>query len=296
MALHAGQALLLMDGWNPRRALTLIDTHGVTSTYMVPSMFEALLALPDSARTRRPATLRAAIHGAAPCSITTKRAMLDWWGPVLVECYSSAELSGTYATADEWLAHPGTVGKPMPGVDIRVFDESHQPCPPGVEGLVFVSDSGARYHDDSRPSDAHGYATVGDVGWLDDDGWLFLTGRATDYISVGGAKFHPSEVEDVLREAPDVVDCGVAGMPQRRLGQVVGAAVVFADPSSADSAAYSRLLAFARARLSVSKVPQRIVAVTALPRDGYGKLRRQQVKELLAEGLQQTGKVDVSRR
>ena len=284
MALHAGQTLLLMPKWQPRRALELIEEYAVTSARMVPSMFESLLALPEAVRRHRPASLRAVIHGAAPCSMAVKQAMFDWWGPVLYESYSSVELNGTYVTPEEWLARPGTVGKPMPGVEVRVLDEDGRSCRPGVEGTVYVTSRDVRYDDDSIPSTTDdGLATVGDVGLLDAEGWLFLSGRQTDYISVGGAKFHPSEVEAVLRDAPGVTDCGVVGISQRRLGQVVAAAVVLAHPRRDERALYAELLAFARARLPITKVPQRILAVAALPRDGYGKLRRRELQRMLGD-------------
>ncbi|MDP1806544.1 MAG: AMP-binding protein, partial [Acidimicrobiales bacterium] len=196
-ALHLGQTLVLMDRWEPRRTLELIDAHKVTSSHMVPTMFHRLLALPDADRTAFDvSSLGSVIHGAAPCPVEVKRRMLDWWGPVIYEYYGATEGGGAVARPEEWLTKPGTVGRPWPGSTIEILDDDGNLCPPGQPGAVYMSSAIGEfeYYKDRDKTDAnrrHGMFTVGDIGYLDDDGWLFLCDRKADMIISGGVNIYP---------------------------------------------------------------------------------------------------------
>jgi long-chain acyl-CoA synthetase len=276
-ALHAGQALVLLRAWSPKAAAAALRDLAPTTAFFVPSMFAGLLALPEETRRDcRPSALVAAVHSTAACPVATKQAMLDWWGPVLYERYGAAEAPGTYVTPDEWQRRPGTVGRPFPGVVVRVLGADGEPCAPHEHGRVFLSDSRFAYGDGSSPYERRdGLVSVGDVGYLDDAGWLFLVGRETDFISVGGAKFHPAEVEDVLRGHPYVGDCAVVPLAHARLGQVPVAYVVLDTAAPRDAAEVSRALgAHVRAALPPTRRPMRYRTLAALPRNAAGKVLR----------------------
>lgn len=276
-ALHAGQTLVLLRRWSPRAALEAMCSYDVTSAFFVPSMFDGLLALPESVRRElTPRSLVAAIHSTAACPVPTKHAMLDWWGPVLYERYGATEAPGTYVTPREWLVRPGTVGRPFPGVRVTVLDDAGHPCGPGVPGRVHLADAGAEYVGGGAPDRAGGFVSVGDVGYLDAEGWLFLVGRETDYVSVGGAKFHPSEVERVLAAHPDVAEVAVVPVAHARLGQVPVAYVVLVPGITADSAVRG-LGAFAREQLPPVRRPVRFRVIPELPRNAAGKVLRHEL-------------------
>ncbi|HEV2889868.1 MAG TPA: AMP-binding protein [Frankiaceae bacterium] len=277
-ALHAGQALVVLREWSPVAALDAMRRHEVTTAFFVPSMFDALRALPEDVRGAPSPSLRAVVHSAAPCPVPTKHAMLDWWGPVLYERYGATEAPGTYVTPHEWLARPGTVGRPFPGVRVRVLDDEGRDRAPGEPGRVYLTDRGARYAGGGAPDARDGFVSVGDVGYLDEEGWLFLIGRETDYISVGGAKFHPSEVERVLGDHPYVADAAVVPVPHSRLGEVPVAYVVPAPGCPADQADVTRALgAYAREHLPPVRRPLRFRLIPALPRNAAGKVLRHEL-------------------
>lgn len=275
-ALHAGQTLVVAPQWSPVLALELLQRVDITTAFMVPSMFMSLLQL-RSGHSTPPAALRSVVHSAAPCPVEVKQAMIDWWGDVVYEHYGASEGIGTYVTPAEWRDRPGTVGKPFPGVAVRVLDEDGAACPPRVVGDVYISDNGFSYDDGSEPHHRRqGLVALGDRGFLDEDGWLYLSGRGSEYVNVGGTKFHPSEVEDVLRTGNGVADCAARGIPHAHLGQVLAVYVVPADGAEAN-ATRRRLLALARAKLPIHQVPLRVVFVDRLPRDSNGKLRRREL-------------------
>lgn len=277
-ALHAGQTLHLMKRWNPKEAAALLTSRDIASAFLVPSKMATVLAAAPPPRDV-PAGLTSLVHGTTSCPQDVKRAMIEWLGPVLYDVYSPSEVPGTYATSEEWLAHPGTVGRPFPGVDLAVANDRGEPCGPGETGRVYLSDSGFHYGDRSAVhARLRGMVSVGDVGYLE-DGYLFLVGRETDYINVGGAKYHPQEVEAVVGSLAGVADCAVVGVPDRRMGQLPVAFVVpdaGADPRSLRRA----VLRDTRRALPITKVPVRVILVPDLPRDGYGKLRRRQLADV----------------
>jgi long-chain acyl-CoA synthetase len=265
--------------------LEKIQRYRVTSSHMVPTQFNRLLKLPEETRRRYDlSSLRHMIHSAAPCPVDTKKQMLAWWGPCIYEYYAASEGGGTLVTPDEWLKKPGTVGKPWPISQIRVLDERHQPCPPGTPGTVWIrmGDHRFEYHrDDKKTGDAwrDGFFTVGDAGYLDEDGYLFLCDRKADMIISGGVNIYPAEIEAVLVAHPQVADAAVFGIPDDDWGEQVKAVIqpgAGVEPGPALAAAIE---AFAAERLAKYKLPKSIDFVAELPRDPNGKLYKRKLRD-----------------
>ena len=280
-----GTTVSLMDGWEPEETLRLIDSQRVTHTHLVPTMFHRLLSLPKDVRSKYDvSSLRLVWHGAAPCPVPVKKAMLDWLGPVIYEYYGATEGLTTVVTPQEWLTRPGTVGRPRDD-QIRVYDDNDQPCAPGVPGTIYIQAPAegrfAYYGDQDKTSKAYrgDYYTLGDVGYLDDEGWLFLTDRSTNLIISGGVNIYPAEVEAVLITHPAVGDVAVIGVPNEEWGEEVKA-VVELQPGVVESAALGEeIVAFARDALAGYKVPRSVDFVARLPREDNGKLYKRQLRE-----------------
>jgi long-chain acyl-CoA synthetase len=282
-ALHAGQTLIVVDRWDPELALQLIERHGVTTGFMVPTMFHRLLALPEDVKRKYTTeTLQRVIHSAAPCPVEVKRGMIEWWGPVIYESYGATEGGGTTVGPLDWMRKPGTVGRPWAGAEVHVLDDDGEPCPPNVSGRVFVKSASPAfmYHQDwnktlgSRMGDL---ITLGDVGYLDDEGFLFLNGRQSDMIISGGVNVYPAEIESVLLAHPEVRDAGVIGIPDDEWGERVHAVVQLYD--TADETAKDRLLEHCRKHLAAYKCPRSIEFRTKLPRTEAGKLYKRRIRD-----------------
>lgn len=282
-ALHAGQTLIVIDRWHPELALQLIEKHQVTTGFMVPTMFHRLLALPDDVKRKyNTGTLQRVIHSAAPCPVEVKRGMIEWWGPVIYESYGATEGGGTTVGPLDWMRKPGTVGRPWAGAEVHVFDDDGEPCPPGVSGRVFVKSASPAfmYHQDwnktlgSRMGDL---ITLGDVGYLDDEGFLFLNGRQSDMIISGGVNVYPAEIESVLLAHPEVRDAGVIGIPDEEWGEAVHAVVQLYEPASEEQE--ERLLEHCRKHLAAYKCPRSIEFRTELPRTEAGKLYKRRIRD-----------------
>jgi len=285
IALQMGHAVVLADRPDPCTLLELIERYRVTTTFMVPAMLVRLAKLAPSVRRGfRTSSLRFVVHGGAPCPIETKRAMLDWWGPIVWEAYGAAEAQGTIVSAEEWLERPGTVGRPIPGSAIRILDDEGRELPPGSEGAVYIKPhTGDRFEYRGAPAETAAcwrgdFTTVGDIGRLDGDGFLFLCDRRTDLILSSGMNVYPAEIEHALVQHPAVVDCGVVGMPHELFGQVPKAYVLPSASASPGPALAAELLAYLSERLSPMKLPRRIEFVTRLPRDPNGKLHRRRLR------------------
>ncbi|HZU16128.1 MAG TPA: acyl-CoA synthetase [Candidatus Dormibacteraeota bacterium] len=284
-SLHAGHAIVLMDGFSAERVLELIERHRVTHTLMVPTQFVRLLALPEETRRRYDlSSLTRAVHGAAPCPPEVKRRMIEWWGPVVTEYYASTEASGTVAFAEEWLSKPGTVGRPFPGAEVVIMDDDGNRLPPGEVGLVYfrVPEEGFEYFKDPEKTAAArrgAYLTVGDIGYLDRDGYLFLCDRRADVIISGGVNIYPAEVEAVLLTHPAVRDAAVIGVPNPEWGEEVKAVIEPAEGVTPGDGLAAEILEHCRGQLARYKIPRSVDFVTAMPRDPSGKLYRRKLRD-----------------
>ena len=284
-SLHAGHTVVLMDGWSPGETLALIAERRVTTTHMVPTQFHRLLALPDEVRAAADVgSLRHVIHAAAPCPVDTKRRMLEWWGPVIYEYYAATEGGGTLVTPQEWLERPGTVGRAWPGSEVRIEDDEGLPCPPGVPGTVWMSlgQSDFEYHRDAEKTRAgrrEGFFTVGDVGYQDEAGYLFLCDRKVDMIISGGANIYPAEVESALFGHPGVADVAVFGVPDPEWGEQVKALVQPAAGATASPALERDLIEFCRERVAGYKCPRTVDFIEAMPREPTGKLLKRKLRD-----------------
>jgi long-chain acyl-CoA synthetase len=287
-AMARGATLRILPRWEPAAALAALGGPDVTSTIMVPTMFRQLLALPDLDRSATPApSLRTVLHGGEPCPVPVKEAIAAWFGDVLVEYYGFTEGGLTIVGPDDWRSRPGTVGRPLPGMNVRIVGPDGHDLPPGTEGTVyFESANGRRFSyqgDDTKTAGAHlGNAfTVGDVGWVDDDGFLFLAGRAADVVITAGVNVYPAEIEQALSGVAGVADICAVGVPDGTLGEVVALDVVLAPGADSDSV-LERVEATARERLAPYKRPRSVRVVESVPRDETGKLLRRVLRDQLS--------------
>lgn len=284
-SLHLGHRLVVMDGWSPEDMLRLVETYGCTHTHMVPTQFHRLLALPEDVRAAYDvSSLRHAIHGAAPCPDHIKRAMIDWWGRCVEEYYAASEGGGTFATAEEWLKKPGTVGKAWPISEIAVLDDDGKPLPAGRLGTVYLrmDTGGFSYHKDedkTRESRVGDFFTVGDLGFLDEDGYLFLRDRKIDLIISGGVNIYPAEIEAVLLSHPAVADAAVIGVPHEDWGEEVKAVVEPAGGREAGEELAAELLAHCARHLAGYKRPRSLEFIAEMPRDPNGKLYKRHLRK-----------------
>jgi fatty-acyl-CoA synthase/long-chain acyl-CoA synthetase len=289
-ALNLGGSVHLMRRFDAELTLELIEQWRATSAYMVPTMFHRLLRLPEAVRRARDVgSMRTIMHTAAPCPIDIKRQIIDWFGPILIEAYACTEGFGAHAicTSSDWLLHPGTVGKPIPGM-VTIRDESHAEVPVGETGLVYLATfrgtSPFAYKDDAvKTAEAYGPSgqfTVGDTGYVDDEGFLYLTGRVSDMIISGGVNIYPAEAEHVLINHPTVADVGVIGVPDDEWGERVVACVQVERGTTPSDALAAELIEFCRGRIAPYKCPRDVIFLDELSRDASGKLRKRYLVEL----------------
>jgi fatty-acyl-CoA synthase len=279
-----GATIVVMERFDPRQCLELIERYRVTQAQFVPTMFTRLLRLPAEERERYDlSSLRMAVHGAAPCPVSVKRQMLDWWGPIIHEYYAGTEdIGSSFITPAEWLAHPGSVGKPV--TECHIVGEDGLELPPGETGLVYFA--GGRpfdYHNDPGKTEAitseQGWRTLGDIGYLDAGGYLYLTDREAHMIISGGVNIYPQEAENVLAGHPGVADAAVIGVPDAEMGETVKAVVVPVDPADVGPALEAELLAYCRGELASYKCPRTVDFTDELPRSPTGKLYKRRLRE-----------------
>ena len=278
-----GATTLVMERFDAEQALESIERYGVTHAQFVPSMFVRMLRLPEEIRRRYDlSTLQRVVHAAAPCPPEIKRQMIDWWGPIVDEYYGSSEGAGiSFIRAEEWLERPGSVGKPMLGVP-HILDADGHELPAGEIGEIYY-EGGYPFeylNDAIKTADARspqGWVTVGDIGYVDTDGYLFLTDRRNHMIISGGVNIYPQEAENMLISHPLVIDAAVFGLPDDLMGQSVKAVVQLADPARADDALADDLITWLRDRLAHYKCPRSISFEAHLPRTDAGKLYKQRL-------------------
>ncbi|MFD7710481.1 acyl-CoA synthetase [Streptomyces sp. NPDC059786] len=289
-SLHIGHRLVLMEKWTPEEMLRLIDRHRCTHTHMVPTQFHRLLALPEEVRARYDvSSMRHAIHGAAPCPDHVKRAMIAWWGHSVEEYYAASEGGGAFATAEDWLKKPGTVGRAWPISELAVFDDDGSRLPPGELGTVYMkmTTGGFSYHKDeakTRKNRIGDFFTVGDLGCLDEDGYLFLRDRKIDMIISGGVNIYPAEIESVLLGHPAVADAAAFGIPHDDWGEEVKAVVEPAPGHAPDASLAADVLAHCERQLAGYKRPKSVDFIEEMPRDPNGKLYKRRLRDPYWEG------------
>ena len=284
--LTAGVPLVLMPKWDAEECLGLIEEHRVTHTHVVPTMFHRLLALPDDVRRHYDtSSLLAVLHGAAPCPVPVKHAIIEWLGPIIYEYYAATEGAGTLVDSATWLHKPGTVGKPASADQVLIGDDDARPLTTGEIGLVWLKVSPRTpfeyFNDPEKTAGSHrgSYFTLGDMGYLDDDGFLFLTDRTANLIISGGVNIYPAEVDAVLLEHPSIADAATIGVPDDEWGESVLAVVELKpgyDPSVSQS---DELLAFCRDRLAHFKCPRAVEFVSELPRQDNGKIYKRRLRD-----------------
>jgi acyl-CoA synthetase (AMP-forming)/AMP-acid ligase II len=286
MGVHRlGGTVVVATRFDAEQTLRMVERHAVSHAQFVPTMFVRLVRLPEPIRAHYDlSSLRAAVHAAAPCPVDLKRRMIDWWGPILWEYYAGTEGNGmTLIDSPRWLTHPGSVGTAVVG-RVRIVRADGTEAEPGETGAVYFSDGPPFcYHNDRPKTEGArteaGWSTIGDIGHLDDEGYLYLTDRASHMIISGGVNIYPQETENVLVMHPAVADVAVIGVPDPEMGEQVQAVVELADPTRAGPALAAELIDYARARLAHYKCPRGVEFIGALPRQENGKL----YKRLLVE-------------
>jgi long-chain acyl-CoA synthetase len=285
-ALPRGVGTVLVESWDSERVLQLIERYRITHAHMVPTMFHRLLALPPEVRDSYDlSSLRVIVHGAAPCPVALKQQMIDWLGPVIYEYYAATEGPGTQVEPQEWLRKPGTVGRPEPSDHVIVGDEEGVPLPAGEVGFVYMkAPQRGRFeyfNDPGKTASAYrgDYFRLGDLGYLDDDGYLFITDRYANVIISGGVNIYPAEVDAVLMEHPAVADVAVIGVPNDEWGEEVKAVVQLASPEAESPELATELMEFCRERLARFKCPRSVDFVPELPRQDNGKLSKRTLRD-----------------
>lgn len=286
LTIRIGGTVVIMEKFDPMDYLSLIERYKISHSQLVPTMFSRMLKLSDKERaTYDLSSLEVAIHAAAPCPPQVKEAMIDWWGPIIHEYYGATEgLGFTACDTAQWLSHKGSVGKVLFG-DLHILDEAMQACPKGEPGTVwFKTGSPFEYFNDPEKtreatSPDGTMTTVGDVGYVDDDGYLYLTDRATFMIISGGVNIYPQECENLLITHPNVADAAVFGVPNADLGEEVKAVVELMPGVAADQATVDDLMAFCKAHLSIQKCPRSIDFEESLPRLPTGKLYKRILRD-----------------
>ncbi|WIM12329.1 AMP-binding protein [Enhydrobacter sp.] len=288
--MRLGGTSIIMENFDAEEYLRLIETYRATHTQVVPTMFVRFLKLPDEARLKYDvSSLKCAIHAAAPCPIPVKEKMIEWWGPIIWEYYGGTEGNGlTMCNSAEWLAHKGTVGRAVVG-KLKICDDAGNELPVGQPGTIYFAEGRAfEYHNDpgktAESRHPKGWSTLGDVGYVDADGFLHLTDRKAFMIISGGVNIYPQEAENLLINHPKVMDCAVFGVPNPDFGEEVKAVVQPRDMAQAGPALAEELIAYCKDHLSAIKCPRSIDFEAELPRHPTGKLYKRLLRDRYWQG------------
>lgn len=290
MSLHMGHSVVLMDRWTPEGMLERVERYEVTHSHMVPTMFNRLLQLPDEVRLKYDvSSLRRMVHAAAPCPVETKRKMIDWWGDSVWEYYAATEGGGTIVGPQEWLQKPGTVGSPWPGAEVIVVDDDGNDLPSFESGTVYMKMPGNSFEykgdkDKTEKARLRGFITVGDIGYLDDDGYLFLNDRANDMIIAGGVNIYPAEIEGALVQHDAVGDVAVFGIPNEDAGEEIKAVIELREGWEPNDETSAAIMGWLKGQVAKQKLPRSIDYTTEMPRDPNGKLYKRRLKDPYWEG------------
>lgn len=283
--LAAGKPSVILGRFDPEATLAAIERHRVETSVMVPTHFIRLLALPEEIRARYDvSSVRLITHTGAKCPVEVKRAMIDWWGPVFLEAYGASEVGTTNSiTSEEWLAHPGSVGRTLPPFEAMILGDEGEPLPPGTEGRLYFKDTTGRgiiYHNDpEKTAAAHivpGVFSLGEIAYMDEDGYVYITDRFSDMVVSGGVNIYPAESENVLIQHPGVADVACIGVPHSEMGEELKALVVPNDP--ANPPAEAELLQFCRDRLSHYKCPRSVDFVETIGRTTMAKVNKRALR------------------
>ncbi|MBU1375979.1 MAG: acyl-CoA synthetase [Alphaproteobacteria bacterium] len=286
MSVHKlGGTVIVMEKFDPETALGLIEKYKVNVGQFVPTHFVRMLKLPEAVRAKYDvSSMVSAVHAAAPCPVPVKEQMIAWWGPVIYEYYAGTEGNGfCFIKSDEWLTHKGSVGKAVLG-ELRICDEEGEALPPRTEGAVhFANGPPLAYHNApekiAEGTNKHGWTTLGDVGWMDEEGYLYLTDRKSFMIISGGVNIYPQEIENLLIGHPKVADAAVVGGPHEEMGEQVIAVIQPMDWADAGDALRDELMAYARKHLSHVKSPRLLDFMQELPRHPTGKLYKRLIRD-----------------
>jgi long-chain acyl-CoA synthetase len=273
-----------MEKWDPEEALRLIEKHKVTTTHMVPTQFHRLLQLSEEVKNKyNVSSLRNVMHAAAPCPVDTKQQLMKWWGEVVYEYYGATEGGGAVAKPKEWLKYPGTVGKAWEGAELRIYDDNGQPLGSNEVGTVYMKllQDFAYKGDDKKTKDNRidNFFTVGDIGYLNEEGFLFLCDRKIDMIISGGVNIYPAEIEAVFFAHPKVGDVAVFGIPNSEWGEEVKAVVEPRSGIKSDKKLEQELIDYCSEKLAKFKVPRTIDFIKQMPRDPNGKLYKRKLRD-----------------
>jgi fatty-acyl-CoA synthase len=284
-----GAIVVVMEKFDPRECLELIERYRVTHAQFVPTMFIRMLRLSDAERSQYDlSSLRNVTHASAPCPVTVKRQMLDWWGPIIYEYYSGTEdVGSTFISPQQWVEHPGSVGRPVE--DCHIVGPQGEELGAGQVGVVyFAGGRSFEYHNDpdktASATNAKGWRTLGDIGYLDEDGYLYLTDRQVNMIISGGVNIYPQEAENVLAGHPAVADVAVFGVPDAEMGEAVKAVVQLTDSAVEGEDLEAELIAYCRSELATYKCPRTVDFVDELPRDPNGKLYKRLLRDRYWQG------------
>jgi long-chain acyl-CoA synthetase len=283
--LAAGVPSVILGRFDAEKTLRAIQDYRIGSSVMVPTHFVRLLALPQEVKARYDvSSLQSISHTGAKCPVDVKRAMIEWWGPVLKEAYGASEVGTTcMISSEEWLEHPGSVGKAVPPFEALILDDDGNPLPPGQEGRLYFKDETGRgvvYHNDPEKSAAAhiepGVFTLGEIAYMDEDGYVYITDRFSDMVVSGGVNIYPAEAEHVLMEHPDVLDVACIGIPHPEMGEELKALAIPRDAANAPPP--GDVIAWCRERLSHYKCPRSLDWVDDLGRNTMGKINKRKLR------------------